>query len=449
MIDEKIKHFLINEFSVHVRDYAIKREANIDCGLPSINEFYPELVTEVKNLVDGNKYFIRDYLTHKDWAYIIYISYFTLENGESLLLKNFPLFNATNAIKRGGLNLYKRDGWCTHVITGLFISNICIPEKTTPLSIPNTGGETDLIFELTLPTLFSQLDADDIFLYRVGTLIHDLGVIDGVENHDFKGIKYVKPALIQLGIDNNWLLKNKFNWHIDELTFALELFVGQHSFLSKVYSEFGLHLIREVLKTEFSSSKINSVFLESWVQKKSLLSLALFIIGDIGAVREELLNLQTLKKIVESEILLNKLLNEQGNKDKDDFLKYGLNRLKEFLETENETTILNLISNSIEDTNSFLQSVGRIQRLDYFLTYIKQISNNSDRIVFLNRLIVFLNENTEWNKFENQELNFSPHVSMNLILSICNAENNDWKKDLLSHIQFSNFDEKMIAKFNE
>lgn len=449
MIDKKIKSFLINEFSVQVRDYAIQREKNADCKLPSINESYPELVTEVMSLVNGNKYFIRDYLTHKDWAYIIYISYFTLENGESLLLKNFPMFNATNAIKRGGLNLYKRDGWCTHVITGLFISNICIPEKITPLSIPNTGAETDLIFEVTLPTLFSQLDTDDIFLYRVGTLIHDLGVIDGVENHDFKGIKYVKPALIQLGIDDNWLLNNKYNWHLDELIFALELFVGQHSFLSKVYSEFGLHLIREVLKTEFSSSKIRSEFFHNWVQKKSLLSLALFIIGDIGAVRDELLNLQTLKKIVDSEILLNKLLNEKGNKDKDDFLKYGLNRLKDFLEIESETTILSLISNSIKDTNSYLQSIGRIQRLDYFLTYIKQISNSPDRIFFLNRLIMFLNENAEWNKSENQELNFSPHVSMNLILSICNAENNEWKKKLLSHIQFSNVDEKVIAKFNE
>lgn len=448
MIDKNIKSFLITEFAVQIRNYAIKREANIDCPLPSINESFPELASEVNRKIAGNKYFIRDYLTHKDWAYIIYISYFTLEKGESVLLNHFPMFKSTNSIKRGGLNLYKRDGWCTHVITGLLISNICIPEKIVPLTIPNIEGKTNLIFENTFTELFSQLDTDDLLLYRVGTLIHDLGVIDGVENHDYKGIKYVKPALIELGIDSDWLLKINSNWHINELTFALELFVGQHSFLSKVYSEFGLHLIKDVLSKEFSYSKTKSKFLDRWIYEKSLPSLALFIIGDIGSVRDELLNLQTLNKIINSEILLNKLLNEP-NTGKDDFSKYGLNRLKDFLEIENEKAIMNLLSEQMLEDKPFLINLGRIQRLDYFLTYIKQLSNSDTRILFIKRLIDFLYDSPEWSKSENQELNFSPHIPLDLILSICNKENNEWKADLKKHLKISNTAGKLIANFIE
>jgi hypothetical protein len=447
LIDKKIKSFVINDFSVRVRNYAITRETNVDCPLPSINGSFPELAEKLTKLIGNNKYFIRDYLTDEDWAYIVYLSYFTIDD-ESILLKSFPLFKATHSIKRGGLNLYKQDGWCTHVITGLFISNICIAEKTFPLTIPDIEEESKLIFQKQLPQLFGELNADDLLLYRIGTLIHDLGVIDGVERHDYKGIKYVRPALAELGIDADWLLKINSGWSIEELTFALELFVGQHAFLSKVYSEYGLHLIRTVLSKEFSRSGIKTKFLPGWLSEKSLLSLALFIIGDIGSVRDELLNAQCLKKIIDSEKLLKELLNEPDN-IREDYEKYGLNRLKDFLEIDNEKVIRNLVAAIESQTQRFLYDLGRIQKLDYFLTYIKQIPEKSDRVKFISRLLNFLNNNPAWKRSNHQQLNFATNISMNLIHSIYSKENNKWEGDLTKHITFSVDDEIIIAKVNE
>jgi hypothetical protein len=444
-INDKIKSFLINDFSIKVREHALLREKGGSSKAPLINDFLPELANSFIEDSKQKTFFIRDYLVKKDWAFRIYASYFTFDNNESFLLKRFPMFGKTNLVKREGLNLYKRDGWCTHVIVGLFISNICIPESKTPPTISIVSKDASTYFEEIFPLLFRELDCDDLLLYKIGTLIHDLGVIDGVDNHDKKGIKYVGLALEELGINVSWLKEIDSKWTIEEFTKALELFVGQHTLVSKVYSELGLKALIEIIISEFLAIGSYSKIYQDWVTKKSIITLALFLVGDIGSVREELLNKISLKKILESISFLNSIIDNPNN-SKNDYENYGLHRMQTFLDIDSEEQVKNIIFEMISNSKQFLSDIGSIQRLDYLLTYTKQIADYKGIICFLIRLISILNDNDNWKKSEWREVNFSPNISMDWVRKISDYETCNWHDYLRTKIKYSVLGEKVIAQ---
>lgn len=444
IIAPEIKAFINLDFSLMVRDYALLREKEVPMDLPCLNNYFPQKISQLIKVLSQEKYFIRDFLFSDEWPYLIYASYFINCDKQSLLLEHFQMFEKTNSIKRSGLNIYKKDGWCTHVIVGLYISNICVSEKISPLTIPNSNEKISHFFNHLFPKLYSQLTKDDLIVFRIGTLIHDLGVIDGVENHDIKGIKYVRTALKELGINGDWLLSVGSNWNIEDLTSALEIFVGQHTLVSKVYGELGIKELSVIVNSVFLTDSSKSEVYKNWLSNAAIISLTLFLIGDIGSVREELINIPELNKIISGMTCLSDLI-RNPNRENENYEDYGIKRMQTFLNIDSESEVKKTVRDVLPEYREFFNEIGSVQRMDYLLAFIKKIENLGDAVRFLGRLIIALNDIDLWKYSKWKEINFNPDLSQEWVSMVYSEENTSWKEAVIKNSSIKKIDKKTIV----
>ncbi|KGL59123.1 hypothetical protein [Polaribacter sp. Hel1_85] len=427
-IEKKDINFLKTAFMVEIKKYAEARQRKEEIELPFLNESNFQSFSKFSNLTNDS-YFIRNTIFSNDWPLLVFASNFMKMNNDRVLLEKFPLLKKTNEIKRGGINLYKIDGWCTHVVIGLMISNQLLANGEWPETLPKIK-EPDNLLRLC-NTIFNKLSKDDLLVFRIGTLIHDIGVIDGVPEHDIKGIKYVKRALKELGINQDWLVSSKSEWQINDLELALEIFVGQHSLLSKYYGELGSNEINDLIE-KYIKRQILSSKLQHWVTNTLADTLFLFIIGDIAAVNENLINENKIESLkIAKDDFQKALMNDL--KSKENYYSYGLERLKNFLDIYDVDSIDKLLLAS-KTSKHFIELLGSISRLDYLIAHLKKIENSLDRITFLNNLIIYIGENINTSTTIKTVVKFDPDMPTQYIEKIINGSKEGLNKIITINI---------------
>lgn len=426
-IEKKNIEFLETNFLVEIKKYAETRQKNEKAELPFIDNSNFNNFSKLLNIIDNNC-FIRDTIFSNDWALLMFVTNFIKKNNSRVLLDNFPLLKKTDEIKRGGINLYKIDGWCTHIVVGLIISNQLLAKGEWPETLPKIR-ESDNLLNLC-SSIFNKFSKDDLLVFRIGTLIHDIGVIDGVPDHDIKGIKYVKPALKELGINQDWLESSKSKWLMSDLELALEMFVGQHSLLSKYYGELGANEINSLIEKYIKSKKLSSK-LKFWVANTLADSLFLFIIGDIAAVNENLINKNKIESLKTARSSFQKAL-LSNSKPKKDYYNYGIERLKGFLDIYDVDSIHKLLLTS-KTSRTMIELLGSISRLDYLIAHLNKIDTPFDRIVFLNNLVMYINENINIS-ITKIIVKFDPDMPIKYVKKIINGDIGDLNKIITINI---------------
>ena len=145
-----------------------------------------------------------------------------------------PFFKEINKIKRGGINTYKQNGWMVHVLYVYQLISFNIPNDFMPTSFDAADYELRNTFHV-MNRLYWNMKEDSRLVLKVLALIHDIGIVDGVQNHDKDGEKYVVSILNDLSIDEITLQE----YEIDYATFVelLEIFVANHTLINKISAE--------------------------------------------------------------------------------------------------------------------------------------------------------------------------------------------------------------------
>lgn len=444
----------IHNMAKSVRSYALKREVGLTEVCPSFRDTNAELVKQILGELDESSHYLRDHLCEKYWPELVFITYFSQNSANrSYLLDHLKSFAITDVVTRGGINLYKVDGWCTHVVMGLYLSNICIPKGEIPATIPNQSPEMVSFFSRDFSSLYGNMSFQSKIIYRVGTLLHDIGVVEGVENHPINGVKYVARALKELGISTKWLKSNGMTgWSLNSFTKAIELFVEYHVFPSSFFGETGIRNLTKTINCmkEKAASADSSGVCTNWIVAEFATCITLFMLGDVASVRDELLDKWKIERTLKSYRAFTSIM--EGDSFSADYQEYGSERLCDFLGILTPKSVEEQViayNKSEEKGLLILREFGKIERLSYFSGTIKNIPTVGGRITFFHRVMEKCSEHLAWKNAQWKELNFSPDISVGLVLDIADRRNDHWSYDLESMLSFSvdpNISNSTVAK---
>lgn len=152
--------------------------------------------------------------------------------GHSALDEFSSLFLKTNKVIRGGINTYKLSGWMVHVLYVYQIVTYNIPNGVPPKSFSNNIMQDTF---LELKKVYKLLSPSFKVILKVYALIHDIGVVDGVQHHDVDGEKYVNQVLGDLGLTD--LFWKQYDFTFQDAVEILKVLVANHTLINKISAE--------------------------------------------------------------------------------------------------------------------------------------------------------------------------------------------------------------------
>lgn len=445
LLESNRDHVLI-ELPLAVKEYSAARESGADVPVPTLASLSPALSTRLQHLLDEKPFFIRDMLGSRVWPQLMMASFFACAPVESSpLVKTFPVFAQMNSVRRGGNNMYKRDGWGVHVMMGLYISNVCIPDGIAPVTVSDPTGEVEALFNGVLKRSFQKMNEPALLLYRLGTLIHDIGVVDGVEGHPASGVLHVDEALQQLGIDRNWITQTPLaDWTLEEVSIALKVFVENHVLPSLVFGEYGVRQLT-VVCAKISSSLNVGPNCQSWGHSYLVPSLSLFMLGDAASVRDEYLTAWKIRVTMEAQDFLSTIIGQ--GRPATDPLSYGALRLREALDATSGEEVAEVVGKVIPGRNlreGFLEDIGRLERMDYAFATLRRLPDPADRVRFLQSVLCVLRESSDWKSADWQELLFDPDLPVDWVIEAIDGRPRN--QDLEAGVSITRLGPRCVAR---
>lgn len=153
------------------------------------------------------------------------------KSDENKLYKFCDYLKSVSSTKRGGLNVYKRMGWDVHV---LYAYQMVSENFAKCLNLDIPGAPTD--FSL-YHNIYKILSNEAKFILKIATFLHDVGVVDGVSDHEIKGVRWVEQRYYELGITDTLLEQNGIFIPTYEIVELLKIIVGSHQIMNQIGSE--------------------------------------------------------------------------------------------------------------------------------------------------------------------------------------------------------------------
>lgn len=303
---------------------------------------------------------------------------------ENKLYKFCDYLKSVSSTKRGGLNVYKRMGWDVHVLYAYQVVNENFA-KCLSLDIP--GAPTD--FSL-YHNIHKTLSNEAKYILKIATFLHDVGVVDGVSDHEIKGVKWVEQRYSELGISDLKLKQNNIVITNKEIIELLKIIVGSHQIMNQIGSEISDYFVFQTLTRARSQlrefSKATEIF-ENYIAEIMLLLSA----ADLLAVNDTLLTQDKMNETLESYNYFKLLLRQEFVVR--DTQKYGIQRYRSLLPDEKKMaftdavffSIVDNIGYEFEEITAFLYN---IKQLSYGMTVVKPQSDLSVGI----KLFCIINE---------------------------------------------------------
>ena len=305
-------------------------------------------------------------------------------SGHSALDEFSSLFLETNQVIRGGINTYKLSGWMVHVLYVYQIITYNIPYGIPPKSfsngiIQNTFLELEKVYKLLTPSFKIVL--------RVYALIHDIGVVDGVQHHDIDGEKYVNQVLNDLGLTEPFW--RQYDFTFQDAVATLQVLISNHTLINKISAEESDLSIKD--RCDAIKSKLKNV---RRIINYTDMAICYYLLGvaDLIAVDD---SLYTLKKYylvsssyqyLESVFIGKPLLR---NKEEIALLRLG--------EMVHETTYndialdtQNILQKNNMSYSEFCEGLFMVYRIDYATTFLKPLHNLEYTILVLAKLINYV-----------------------------------------------------------
>lgn len=274
-------------------------------------------------------------------------------------------------VKRGGLNIYKRVGWDIHVLYSyqLVTDNFA---KNIVTSIPGAPRDFSLYHEI-----YTKLSEEALFILRISTFLHDIGVVDGVSDHEFKGIRWVNERYQELEISPQMLRDHNISLSENDIINLLKIIVGSHQMMNQIGSEISDFWVYEKIqdaKKQLGYSEKATAFFEKYIADIMFLLSA----ADLMAVNDTLLTTEKTGETLESYTYFSELL-KRGFYERDT-ARYGIQRYRSLLPDVKKSQLSDELFNSIveklgyhaSEVSAFLYDV---KQLSYAMTVVKPQSD--------------------------------------------------------------------------
>lgn len=313
---------------------------------------------------------------------------------ENKLYKFCDYLKSVSFTKRGGLNVYKRMGWDVHVLYAYQMVNENFA-RCLNLDIPGAPKDFSLYHNI-----YKILPYEAKFILKIATFLHDVGVVDGVSDHEIKGVKWVEQRYSELGITDSLLEQNGIFIPTCEIVELLKIIVGNHQIMNQIGSEVSDYSVFETLtkarETLHGFSKTTELFEKYIAEIMILLSAA-----DLLAVNDTLLTRDKMDETLESYNYF-KLLLGQKFVERDAQI-YGIQRYRSLLPDEKKASFTNEVFSAIVDDigynlNEITAFLYDIKQLSYGMTVVKPQSDISVGIkmfCIVNEVLKKLNMNAK------------------------------------------------------
>ena len=225
-------------------------------------------------------------------AQYLWVLYSKYEDGENYIDKISDILKRQNKVIRGGTNTYKMNGWMAHT---LYVYQIVNNNITKNIELQNFDGDIQNKIQIQeLNKIYNELNHESKIVLKVFALIHDIGVLDGVKDHDQNGMKYVEKVLEEIGLTEKELEKNNIRIRLQDLVQTLKIVIKYHTLITSLSTEGSdkyvensyRNLINEIPNVESIKNNIPRILL-------------ILAYADIIAVDDSLMNLEKYNRIKE------------------------------------------------------------------------------------------------------------------------------------------------------
>lgn len=407
----------------------IQTSAQLSSPLPIIPREIAEYITGFKRILQKTgRDFNRSFpfvLCSEYGIQLLWCLHETRSADSQRSLYNYlPILKPLEHIRRGGINVYKRFSWTMHVMVASRVLWSDLPRGDLP---PTIEWPAATRYAMTLmKSEYEMLNENEIKLLRVACIIHDIGVKDGVEGHDKKGIPYVELAIAPLG--GSQAISDLVEGMLtpSETLVALQALVGEHTLASKVNGEEGPAHIQAGLSRWLGLAPRGSN-LRRFLEGSFPRLLASFLVCDIVGVADELLTAPTIKRATQAiRVLSNIVSSSEIPPPTSEECAERLGTLIGMESAGEVMTLMREMFKSDDEIAEILSNVGAAELLDYAMGILKPLRDPKIAIAILSTLVRTWADLGPVIRQRPLELKFSPHCNLDSI--------HNWGKALLASI---------------
>jgi hypothetical protein len=332
------------------------------------------LIDEIKNHLPDIKINFISIFLQSDSYYLLWLFNAIKIDNKSLLSKISQEIYKLSAVTRGGINIYKRNGWMIHVLYGYQLINYNMARGCPPDTI-DWPKNTDIMFK-ELKYYYNKLTSVGKIIINIGYFLHDIGVIDSVQNHSKNGPNHVPIILKELNIKPE-LLK-KYDIHLDyfDLEDILKILVEYHTLINRVGGEYSDKAIAdEMIKIKFRLSRSENLL--KFFQEDFLIMIMIIGIADLIAVDDYLINFEEYKKILLSFEFIQSIIN--GKKLERPIFGVALSRIKMMVKEKYFDDInphINCYSKVFDfKKDIFIEIIYNIYKIEYGVAALKPMDD--------------------------------------------------------------------------
>ena len=360
-------------------------------------------ILDVKIDINEVKANFFDIIMDENSAIYLWILYSKYDGEQNYIDKISETLMKENEVIRGGTNTYKMNGWMCHTLYAYQIANYNIPSNLMLTNFPERKDIENQISELY--NLYKKLTSEQIFLLRIFTLLHDIGVIESVQNHPLVGPKYVEQALKEIGLNNEVLKKYNINVSLEDFTKTLKVLIKHHILITMLSGEMSDRSVAEEYE-----DLMNSLAEALDIKKLNSIILLIFAYGDIIAVDEVLMNTNKYNRIKDGfdffDLIIRGDIPERNNR------KVAVERLADIvgiLRNEDlENSLDEILKEKGIDVNTFVKNMYNIKSFFFTSALMKTVNNLETTIAVFDKLFELITEVVSQKAISEYTICFSP-----------------------------------------
>lgn len=343
------------------------------------------------------------------------------KNNQSMLsLMNKYISNVCN-ITRGNLNTYKLNGWDVHILYVYQLANYNFANGIIPHAYI-WKFDVKYIFDY-FQNLYNDLSPNGKYILKIGSFLHDIGVITGVKDHEVNGIPLTEKCYKELGIAELQYKKSGVTLNDEEIIIAIKAMVGNHQIINQISAEVSDKYIFEKIfniKNEFSFSKnLNEIYINDFVKIMSILA-----ISDMMAVDDSLLSKEKFCELKDSISFLNDVIKHSIYKR--DTTKYGIKRLvsllKDDLKKDADNVIYNILCEQYSNKDDIIDFLYNVKFMSYAMAAIKPLENIEKSLRLIDVCMkIYIKSDIP---IQNLTIKFDPNIDNNKLGVILNHPSN-------------------------
>ena len=301
---------------------------------------------------------------------LLWILYSKYQDGENYIDKISDRLKRQNKVIRSGTNTYKINGWMTHT---LYVYQIINNNISKNIELSNFNGDIKSKIQIQeLNQIYNELNIESKILLKIYALIHDIGVLDGVQNHDENGMKYVEKVLEEIGLTEKELEKNNIKIRLQDFVQILKIVIKYHTLITSLSTEGSDKYV------ENSYRNLISAIPDVETIKNNIPRILLILAyADIIAVDDSLMNLEKYNRIKEGYYFFESVTqNKIPVRDKE---KVAIERICDTVGKVTYESLKKLLDNILEkysiDKSNFIEDMYNIKIMKFAGPLMKTVNN--------------------------------------------------------------------------